>query len=77
MRFPDPVLPGWPAGGEESDRPTPGAKAVQFGTYSTGNRVVEWCAYAYDFGDDATHDRKPCATCRHEGATMEAYPVTA
>ncbi len=45
-------------GGEEYDRPTPDAKAVKLNTYFTGKRVVEWCEYLYDFGDDWTHDVK-------------------
>lgn len=45
-------------GGEEYDRPTPDAKTVKLNTYFTGKRVVEWCEYVYDFGDDWTHDVK-------------------
>lgn len=45
-------------GGEEYDRPTPDGKRVKLNTYFTGARVVEWCEYAYDFGDDWTHDVK-------------------
>lgn len=45
-------------GGEEYDRPTPDAKRVKLNTYFTGKRVVEWCEYAYDFGDDWIHDVK-------------------
>lgn len=45
-------------GGEAYDRPTPDAKTVKLNTYFTGKRVVEWCEYLYDFGDDWTHDVK-------------------
>lgn len=45
-------------GGEEYERPTPDAKTVKLSTYFTGGRVVEWCEYLYDFGDDWTHDVK-------------------
>lgn len=45
-------------GGEEYDRPTPDAKTVKLNTYFTGKRVVEWCEYLYDFGDDWIHDVK-------------------
>ncbi|NJK31278.1 MAG: plasmid pRiA4b ORF-3 family protein [Deltaproteobacteria bacterium] len=43
---------------DEHDRPTPDAKAVKLSTYFTGARVVEWCEYLYDFGDDWVHDVK-------------------
>ena len=45
-------------GGEEYDRPTPDARQVKLSSYFTGKRVVEWCEYEYDFGDDWTHDVK-------------------
>jgi hypothetical protein len=45
-------------GGDEDERPTPDAKTVKLSTYFTGNRVVEWCEYLYDFGDAWTHDVK-------------------
>lgn len=58
-----PTCQGWPIagppdGGEENDRPTPDAKTVKLSSYFTGRRVVEWCEYLYDFGDDWTHDVK-------------------
>lgn len=45
-------------GGEDYDRARPDAKIVKLNTYFTGNLVVEWCEYVYDFGDDWTHDVK-------------------
>jgi hypothetical protein len=45
-------------GGEEYDRPTPDARQVKLNSYFTGKRVVEWCEYLYDFGDDWAHDVK-------------------
>ena len=57
-----PTLDGTPIaglpGGEELGRNTPDAKQVKLNTYFTGKRVVEWCEYVYDFGDDWTHDVK-------------------
>mgnify|MGYP002634832510 FL=1 len=55
-------------GGEEYDRPTPDAKTVKLNTYFTGKRVVEWCEYLYDFGDDWTHDVKLIAVRSHKEA---------
>jgi len=49
------LIAGLP-GGEEYDRPTPDARQVKLNSYFTGKRVVEWCEYEYDFGDDWTHD---------------------
>lgn len=45
-------------GGEDYGRPTPDAKGVKLNSYFSGKRVVEWCEYNYDFGDDWTHDVK-------------------
>lgn len=57
-----PTYLGRPIAGLSSDmdydRPTPDAKTVKLSTYFTGSRVVEWCEYVYDFGDDWTHDVK-------------------
>ena len=51
------ALAGLPIG-EEYDRRTPDARQVKLNSYFTGKRVVEWCEYLYDFGDDWTHDVK-------------------
>ncbi|MCK5806271.1 MAG: plasmid pRiA4b ORF-3 family protein [Lentisphaeria bacterium] len=55
-----PTLQGQPIAGlpdgEEYDRPTPNARQVKLNTYFTGKRVVEWCEYLYDFGNDWIHD---------------------
>ena len=57
-----PTLRGRPIaglpGGEEYNRPTPDARDVKLNSYFTGKRVVEWCEYHYDFGDDWVHDVK-------------------
>lgn len=65
-----PTLQGRPIaglpGGEEYDRPTPDAKTVKLNSYFTGKMAVEWCEYAYDFGDDWTHDVKLIAVRSHQ-----------
>lgn len=47
-----------PPGGEGFGRTTADARQVKLDSYFTGQRVVEWCEYLYDFGDDWTHDVK-------------------
>lgn len=57
-----PTYQGRPIAGypddEDYDRPVPDAKTIKLASYFTGARVVEWCEYVYDFGDDWTHDVK-------------------
>ena len=52
-------IAGLPApDGDDYGRPTPDGRTVKLSSYFTGKRVVEWCEYVYDFGDDWTHDVK-------------------
>lgn len=40
------------------DHPTPNGRTTKLASYFTGHVRVEWCEYAYDFGDGWIHDVK-------------------